>query len=201
MVTATNETVAVPLDGATEARVQIGFGGGELTIGAAPPGMLASGTCDGGVIVRRPAAGVVRLEPDLSTAFRKWRPMFWELGVTSEVPVDLELETGGNRSAVDVSALHVRRLSLSTGASETRLRLPAAGRPSVHVSCGFAAVTIEVPSTMAAHIRGRMALGSTDVDVTRFRKTADGWMSPGFEDATDRAEIEVEGGFGSVRVM
>ena len=59
------------------------------------------------------------------------------------------------------AALRLRSLDLRTGASETRVRLPrAAGVTSVRVQAGAAAVTLEVPATVAARIRSRMAVGS-----------------------------------------
>jgi hypothetical protein len=195
------ETVAVPLDGATEAEVRLGFGGGELAIGAAEPGMLLSGTCDGGVVVRRPAPDRVALEPHMPTAIRGWRPLRWDLGITAAIPVDLVLETGANRTTVDLSSLRIRKLDLRTGASETNVRLPAAGRTAVHVECGFASVTLEVPATMAARVRGHLALGATVVATERFPRTADGWAAAGFETASDRVDIQITGGFGTVRVV
>ena len=46
-----------------------------------------------------------------------------------------------------------------------------------------------------------MALGSTDVDATRFPRDAQGgWTSPDFETAEHKVELELRGGVGSVTV-
>jgi hypothetical protein len=129
-----------------------------------------------------------------------WRPLRWDIGVTAEIPVRLRLETGANRSTIDLGALRVPRLELHTGASESVVRLPAAGRSEVHVQCGFASVTLDVPAGVAAQIRSTMALGSTAVDEARFPRSADGWESPDFDVAPDRVHLVIEGGFGSVQV-
>jgi hypothetical protein len=96
--------------------------------------------------------------------------------------------------------LRIRHFELHTGASDTTVRLPAGGQTSVRVECGFAQVGLEVPHGVAARIHGKISLGSTEVDETRFRRTADGWSSVDYETARDRVEISVAGGFGSVRI-
>ncbi len=195
------ETLSIPIDGLGEAQIRLGFGGGELAIHRADPGMLVSGTFEGGVARRTVRPGVVELEPlDPHRPLVTWEPVHWDVGLTTEIPVDLRLETGANRSTIDLSALHVRRLELHTGASETTLRLPSAGQTAVRVDCGFASVKVEVPPGVAARISGRIGLGSTDVDQGRFPRSGDGWASPDFETARDRVDITVAGGFGSVRI-
>jgi hypothetical protein len=144
----------------------------------------------------------VELEPYIA-GWPFWfdRPLRWNLGITTEVPVDLRLETGANRSSVDLTSLRVRRLEFKTGASETRLRLPASGVTTMLAEAELAGLTIEVPAGVAAHIRSAVALGSTSVDEQRFPRTGDGWESAGYDTSADRVEIEVKGGLGSVRVI
>ncbi|MEX2547803.1 MAG: hypothetical protein WD830_08445 [Chloroflexota bacterium] len=201
MTSTPNETLAIPLGDLEAWEVRLGFGGGELTIGPAEPGMLVAGHFEGGVIQKSPASGKLELEPvDPGRAVLSGCRLRWDVGLTAEIPVDLRLDTGGNRSTIDLSALRIRRLELHTGASETHLRLPIAGQTSVRVECGFAQVAVEVPRGVAARIRGKVALGSTKVDETRFPASAGGWASPDYETAPNRVDIEVSGGFGSVLV-
>jgi hypothetical protein len=199
MTTATSsEALAIPLADLAEAEIRLGFGGGELTVGQAEPGMLISGSFEGGVIQRSKGPGRIQLDPVM--AGRPWRPLFWNVGLTTAIPVDLRLETGANRSVIDLSALRIRRLELHTGASDTTVRLPAAGQTVVRVACGFAQVVVEVPHGVAARIHGKVSLGSLMVDETRFPRAGDGWASADYETAANRVDIAIEGGFGSVRV-
>lgn len=195
------ETLTVPLDGAQHAQVRIKFGGGELTTHKAAPGMLVDGTFRGGVRRRREGPGRVELRPDgdaswLGTDTR------WDVGLTAEVPLDLRLEVGAYRGTVDLSELRLSSLDLHTGASETRIRLPkGAGLTSVTAEAGAAALTIEVPSGVAARIRTRMALGSSQVDTAHFPQAGDVYQSIDYATATDRVDIDIRGGVGSVRVI
>ena len=60
---------------------------------------------------------------------------------------------------------------------------------------------MNVPAGVAARIRSRMALGSSDVDEARFPRTSNGYESPDFATATNRVDIDVQGGVGSVRIL
>ena len=196
-----SQRLSIPVSGLSEAWVKLNFGGGELVVGQAEPGRLVSGTFDGGV--RQTTHGVGRLE--LSPFADAWpmmwsRPMRWNVGLTSEIPVSLELHTGANRSTIDLSALRIPRLEVHTGASETRVRLPGSGATAVRAEAGVASLTLEVPHGVAARVRSRMAIGSTNVDEARFPRTMDGWASPDFDIAPNRVEIDVSGGLGSIRV-
>jgi hypothetical protein len=195
------ETLSIPLSGLTEAQIKLNFGGGELVVSEAEPGKLVSGHFEGGVRQRTHGVGRLELEPFMETMPLWNRPLHWQVGLTSEIPVSLELSTGANRSDIDLSALRLRRLELHTGASETRVRLPQSGTTEVRVEAGLASLTIEVPQGVSARIRSKVALGSTNVDEARFPRAMDGWVSPDYDTAANRVEIEVTGGLGSIKVI
>jgi hypothetical protein len=144
----------------------------------------------------------VELEPDVAGGWLGVdRPLAWRLGVTGEVPLDLRVEFGAAKASLNLGEVRLRTLELRTGASETRVRLPAtAGHSSVTAETGAAALTIEVPTGVAARIRSRVALGTLNVDEARFPRTADGHASPDWETAVNRVELDLRGGVGSIRV-
>jgi hypothetical protein len=200
---APNETLALPLAGAIAADVRIRFGGGDLTIRQAAPGTLLSGVFDGGVLYRSRGPGSVDLEPNSSGWPFGWdHPLRWEVAVSGEVPLDLRLDTGANRSVINLSGLRLRHLELHTGASDTRVLLPSAGGvTSMRAEAGMAALSIEVPAGVSARIHSQMALGSTSVDERRFPRTNLGFESPDFETAPNRVDIDIQGGLGSIRIV
>ena len=196
------ETLALPLAGTADAGVRIRFGAGNLATRPAAPGNLVDGEFVGGVIHRQVGPGRVELEQDTRYGL-PWieRPSRWTVGLTAEVPLDLKIDAGASRAVLDLSGLRVRTLELQTGASETRVLLPqAAGVTTVRAQAGAASLTLEVPSGVAARIRTRMALGSTQIDQVRFPASAGGYESPDYPTATNRVDIDVQGGVGSLRV-
>ncbi len=77
----------------------------------------------------------------------------------------------------------------------------AAGATTIKAQAGAASLTIEIPTGVAARIRTRMALGSTQVDTARFPRGGAGYESPDYSTAPNRVEIDVQGGVGSLRVV
>ena len=201
-----SQRLAVPLEDATDAEVMVTFGAGHLHVGVAGPGLLVDGEYTGGVNVERGGGpGRVRLSAPTRPTSWAWdrAPYGWTMGLTAEVPLRLRVETGASDADLDLSALQVVELRLRTGASETRVTLPAAaGYTRVDAEGGAASIRFRVPDGVAARIRSTMALASSDVDTARFPRNAAGsaWESPDFEGAANRVEIEARGGVGSVSV-
>jgi hypothetical protein len=199
-----SDTLQLPLDGAASADVKISFGGGQLQVGPGSAGVLLSGTFQGfPAKYRMRGPGSVHVEPEGEVVLPWGNPTpSWQIGLPTDVPVALQVDSGANRTTLDLSDLRVTRLRINTGASDTMVRLPrAAGETQARVESGAASVTLEVPPGVAARVRGRMALGSTQVDEARFPQADNGWESPDYAAATNRVEIEIQGGVGAVRVV
>ncbi len=196
------EALTLPLGATPAAGVKLSFGGGVLDIGRAAPGTLVSGSFQGGVRYRTRGPDVVELEPDTGGGWPMSGGTFrWSLGLTSEKPLDLRLDTGASRATIDLAELLVQRLEVHSGASETRIRMPrAAGQTLVRTDTGVASLLIEVPPGVAARIRSTMALGRVDVDLARFPRVADGWQSADFMTAPNRVDMEIRGGMGAVTI-
>lgn len=197
------ERLTVPLEGTGPASIQIRFGAGDLAARPAAAGMLVDGTFEGGVRTIRTGPNRIELEQDTTYGY-PWvdHGSRWDVGLTAEVPLDLRLDTGANRTRLDLREVPLRSLEIHTGASETRVVLPrSAGATDVHAEVGAASLTIEVPAGVAARIRSTMVLGSSQVDQARFLPTAAGFESPDYTTAAHRVDIAISGGVGSVRVV
>ena len=197
------EALALPLDGGSRADVRIRFGAGELITHVAAPGQLVDGVFEGGVLYRLSGPGRVELSQD-TTYGLPWldRRSHWDVGLPGEVPLDLRVEAGASRVTLDLYDLRVANLQLQAGASETRVRLPhSAGVTNVKAETGAASLTIEVPAGVAAKIRTRMAIGSSHIDEVRFPRVGDLYQSNDYATASNRVDMDIQGGVGSVRVI
>jgi hypothetical protein len=197
------ESLLLPLGDASQAQVDIKFGAGDLVTHKAALGVLVEGTFEGGVKHRLDGAGRVELRQDLDGGL-PWldHESRWDVGLTAEVPLDLRLEVGAYRGVVDLGDLRLRTLDLHTGASDTTVRLPrAAGSTTVTAAAGAASLRMEVPSGVAARIRSRVALGSTQIDESRFPKVGEVYQSLDYGTAANHVDIDIQGGVGSVKVM
>lgn len=198
------DRLAIGLEGAGDAEVMVTFGAGRLAVGTAAAGMLVDGACEGGVRVETGGPGRARISPPAPANLSLSRvPYVWRIGLTGEIPLRLRVESGASDAELDLSGLRLAELRLRTGASETRVTLPAAaGYTRVDAEGGAATMRFLVPAGVAARIRTSIALGSTDVDLGRFPRSPAGnaWESPDFATAAHRVEIDVRGGIGSVSI-
>ena len=199
------EALALALDGATDGEVRIAFGAGKLLVGPAASGLLVEGTFEGGVDATHAGPGRVRLTtPHPASWSWDWgrAPFNWRLGLTAEVPLRLEVETGASDNELDLGGLRVTDLRLRTGAAQTRVTLPASGVTRVNAEGGASQIRFLVPAGVAARISSTMAIGSTHIDTSRFPRTPDGaaWASPDFDANPNRVEIAVRSGVGQVTI-
>jgi hypothetical protein len=204
---AQSQTVSVDLQGARQMYLKVGHGAGQLHIGAgASIGKALEGECTENVHVDSRLAGD-RLEVRVSGEavmvpfFTPMNGLNWNLRVSNEVPLSLELETGANQSTIDLQSLPVTRLTLNTGASSTNVTLPASGVVSAEVHLGAAEMTLRIPQGMEARIRSHSGLAEINVDTARFPRVNDGYESPNFGASENRIDLTVEAGVGKVSIQ
>jgi hypothetical protein len=203
------QQVTIPLEGATSARVKIGHGAGRLALDShAGPGELLSGSVVGGYrsnIDRRNGELQVKLRPpEDAFPFMSWgwsRGLDWSLGLTREIPLSLEISMGANEAILDLTDLRLTELQVHTGASGTKISLPAnAGYTRVSCEAGAAGLELKVPSGVAARIRYRGGLSSITVDSSRFPHIGGEYRSSDYDSAANKVDIDVQMGVGSVDV-
>jgi hypothetical protein len=79
--------------------------------------------------------------------------------------------------------------------------MPAHGASLLDVESGAASLNIRVPEATAARIRVKESVMALDVDTNRFPRLDSGiYQSSNFDTASDRSEINIESGLGSVSV-
>ncbi len=201
----------IAIDSATAARIHLKHGAGRLSVGpSVDPDILLQGSFAGGVDkkVRRTGSEVDVTLRQPTAAGHEWAfpwnwnrgPLDWSVGLSRRVPMRLQIDSGANQTELDLSDLAVGELVVNTGASETSLTVPVKGKTAVRVKMGAASLRIRVPDRTAARIRVRGGLSSTKVDEGRFPRSGDEFRSADFDQAEDRAEIEVDAGAASVEV-
>jgi hypothetical protein len=197
-----DEALEISLGDVGRAQVRVRFGAGTLETVVAAPGHLVDGRFAGGVLHREIAPGIVELEQDMSYGM-PWlhRESAWTLGLTGEVPLDLTVEAGASRTRLDLRDTRAERLEVKTGASETTVMLPrAAGLTRVRAEAGAASLTFIVPAGVAARVHGTVALGSLNVDESRFPRFGNDYESTDYGSAANRVDLDINGGVGSIRV-
>jgi hypothetical protein len=172
---------------------------------------LLSGAFAGGLDYRTDRAGGV-LSVDMRVPhqgmwflapWQLWRGggLAWTFGLSPEIPLSLYLETGAGEAHIDLTDLHVTDLRLQTGASSTRLALPAqAGYTRAKIEGGAASLSVRVPTGVAARIETSGGLASISVDRDRFPRQAGVYQSPDYQAAENKIDLRVEIGAGSISI-
>lgn len=206
------EVIAYPARGIDAAVVRADLGIGVLEMGA------LEGSDQVFELSARYDRGQVRLTHDvqiedgtaqvrLGTTSRStgWSPLggrfesAWHLRLSPDVPLQLDVITGVSRARLDLQRLDVTRLTVNAGVGEVHISLPEAGRYDVTVDGGVGSLRIDVPEGMEARLRVDRGLGALDV-ASRFRPQGVYYVTPGYEDADARADIDVDGGVGSITI-
>jgi len=82
---------------------------------------------------------------------------------------------------------------------KTTLTLPAKGYSKVELSGGIGETIIRIPRGVAARIRTTTGIGSIQVR-GNYSSINDEYVSPDFDSAENRVELNVKGGIGSIRI-
>ena len=207
------EEGSIDLQGASRASVLIKHGAGKLEIkSGTEKGKLVAGSFANGLDARVKKTGesldvVMQPEtPPFPEIIFPWNWMsgkgfHWDCGFTTEIPLDLVFEIGAVEAHLNLSELNIKDLKLKTGASSTVIKTPkAAGMTHLKIESGAASVEIEIPEGVAARVEASAGLASVVVDQNRFPKQNGYYQSPDYETATNKLDIRIETGLGSVDI-
>jgi hypothetical protein len=126
----------------------------------------------------------------------------WRFQLAQNIPVQLTVESGASLQTIDLTNVMATRFALKTGASSTNVTMPAHGVSLLDVESGAASINIRVPQSTAARIRVKDSVISMDVDTNRFPRIDSGlYQSTNYDTAVDRADINIQSGMASVKVM
>lgn len=200
------ETFSVPLGEAKSVKYKFSHGAGQIEIhGGTPSGTALVGTTAVGLNHRSQLNGD-RLEVHVEAGpsfvpFIGPAQGIWRFQLTQEVPVLLIVEAGASSLDINLREVQATHVELKTGASSSNVTLPMRGASLLDVEAGAASVNIRVPETVAARIRVKEGVTAVNVDTNRFPRLDSGmYQSPDYDNAVDRAEINIESGLGSVSV-
>jgi hypothetical protein len=144
----------------------------------------------------------VTMKPRIEGLIFPWGPdqaLHWDFSLAPNIPLELKLETGANDAYADLTSLLVERLSLKSGASSTHILLPAnAGQTWVNIETGVTSVHLTIPPQVAGRIHYSGGLSSIQIDSGRFPKSGNSYQSPDFDTASNKVDIKIDTGIGSV---
>jgi hypothetical protein len=201
-----------PLNGAESASIAISLGAGQLRLAALPE---SSGLIEGQIELRSgeraepefalrddEASFTLRNEnPAVVPTLGQWEgSTVWDLGLTRDIPITLDVSTGAGEAQLDLSQLTIEQLKVETGVGSTQLYLPRQGQVSAQVETGVGAMDIIIPTGMAARIRTDQGLSAIRVSGKNYRQDGDVYETPDFVGAPNRIDLSIDAGIGTITV-
>lgn len=212
------ETVEIVqlLEGASDAKVEIDMGIGELDLGSTQKAdtlAVASLTLFENEELRQEFkidgdTALFELGTRMTRSFAI--PVFppfgffdtehnWEIDLSQAVPINLELNTGVGLSNIDLEDLNITNLEIDTGVGQTIVTLPVSGDFDARISGGVGELRVRVPKGTAIRIRVDSGVGDVSVRGD-YQRDGNTYTSPTYNDSEDRIDLFVSGGVGSIRI-
>ena len=202
------EDASIDLQGANTASIKISHGAGELKIrSGANANELAHGSFAGGLDHKATRNGdrlEVRMKPAKDVMdfpfFGPRTQLDWDVALNPEIPTALTLNVGANKSMLDLRDLNITDFKLETGASETRLTLPARGRFRADLDLGAASLEVTVPDGLSARIRASLGAADLKIDESRFPRSGSYYQSSDYDSAANAVDMTIDAGAASIKV-
>jgi hypothetical protein len=129
----------------------------------------------------------------------------WDVGLSRDVDLVIDLDAGSGRYDVDLSGLQVSELRFDQGSGETSLVLPSRGEVDCSIDLGSGELDITLPEGVEARVD--LDKGSGDFrpgpqfHLVRGREEGSGvWETDNYGSADDRVSIEMDMGSGDVSI-
>ena len=148
---------------------------------------------DGDAIVR------IKSAPSTGTPFGGSAAGEWVVQLNPNIPMRLNITAGVNKTDLDLSDITIESLDLDMGVGDVDIQLSQKGSYEVDIDGGVGTLTLDIPPDMEARIRVDGGIGSVDV-ANRYHKKGKYYLTDGFEGAKDAADIDIDGGVGSITI-
>ena len=143
----------------------------------------------------------------------------WDLNLTEEIPLDLNISLGVGESDLDLSNLQITELDLSIGVGQTSVKLPNGeyeayidggvgqtlvtlpdeGQIQVQVDGGIGEIVIYIPEDIAVKIYVDRGIAGLTIP-SGYTQNGDVYTSPNYDEGEDYLELHLDQGIGNIAV-
>jgi hypothetical protein len=196
--------IAVARKDAKQAEISFDFGAASLVVsGGASPDMVMEGLSGAALDLKADYLSdkvAVRVSAGPSfIPFLSPEGWSWRFRLNNDMPMALKLDSGASSIDLDLTELKVSSVKIETGASGSKIILPAhAGKTEITIEGGAASFDIQAPEGVAVRVRIEQGASSVRVDEKRFPITATGhYQSLDYETAVNSVDISFNAGASS----
>lgn len=124
----------------------------------------------------------------------------WEVALHPKTPLTVRINGGVGNADLDLSALTVSALEVDAGIGSISVTAPQHGDVTMRLDGGVGNVHVTIPEGVAARIQVNRGIGMVHVNEARFPKRENVYQSTDWERATDRINVQIEGGVGIIEI-
>ena len=200
---------AIDRDNAEQVRVNLNMGAGKLRVDTGTDKLVAADFTYS-VPAWRPkmrydksgGRGTLTISQPENHGFHAGRTEYeWDLRLSREVPLDLDIQFGAGEANLEVGDLALRSIKVDMGVGH--LDLDLRGRPKqsydVRISGGVGEAVVRLPSDIGVEARAEGGLGS--IQASGLRHEGNRYYNDAWETAKVRIHLEIQGGVGSIRLL
>jgi DNA-binding MarR family transcriptional regulator len=193
--------MSAPLGGATAGRLEIHGNAANLRIrSGAGAALLYTASFEKRAPRIRARGGTVNVAYPGFLALGAGRGV---IGLSGAIPWTVEMRGGAANVDADLTALPLAGFSLTGGSSRVECRLPRpAGTVALRIRGGASRIALRRPAGVPFRVRVAGGLSRLRVDGKQYRAMGGPAVldSPGYEDASDRYELNIDGGASHITV-
>lgn len=204
------ETIQQELGNAARASVVLDMAAGSLQVGTQPEpdGLIAGSVAtQTGQKVRSSfsQAGdevIYELHSSGNQVFnpvRQGSGWDWDLDLTRQVPVDLQVDFGAGEATLDLADLQASGLQVNGGVGTASVTLPARGNYDATINGAIGSIVVIVPAELGVRLNTDAALVNVQAPPD-YRKEGDVYLSPGYESAQNRVNLNTGLAIGSIQI-
>lgn len=124
----------------------------------------------------------------------------WQLNLSKDVLLDLNVDSGLGVADIDLSDLMLTNFSLDSGVGETTVFLPETGQYRVTIDAGVGQVTVHIPEGIEVRMHIDTGVGGTRIP-SGFIKHGDLYYTEDYEGAENYVDLNINGGVGEIIVI
>ena len=123
----------------------------------------------------------------------------WDFGLTTLIPLKLDVSMGVGDMSLDLAGLTVSRLDVSQGVGEITVFLPFQDSYRADISQAIGNIVVVVPDDIGVRIEVSRAISAFSVP-SDFEHRGDFYYSPGYDNAEVHADLEISQAIGNIEV-
>jgi hypothetical protein len=124
----------------------------------------------------------------------------WDVRVSPDLPIDLELNLGAGTCNLDLTSTAVRSVNVDMGVGRCEVAFPAQGRVEGTLSGAIGETVIVIPAGVEARIEASSGIAARQMP-TGFEQQDDIYVTPGYQGADNVLDLVVDQAIGSIRVQ